>query len=120
MRNISFMLTQPQFRARTKTVTRRFGWWFANVGDVFMGVEQCQGLGRGGKIVPMGPIEVVSTLRERPDAILTYANPQAELALEGFPHMGPEAFVDMLIKANWKKRHEDVNRIEYRYLDKLL
>ena len=33
-RNMSFSMTTGPFRARTKTVTRRFGWWFLKPGDV--------------------------------------------------------------------------------------
>ena len=42
MRNISFMLTTQQFRNRTKTVTRRMGWWNLKPGDILMGVEKRQ------------------------------------------------------------------------------
>jgi hypothetical protein len=51
-RYISFMLTQPQIRARTKTVTRRMGWKDLKPGTLLMAAEKCQGLGKGGKIKP--------------------------------------------------------------------
>ena len=38
MRNISFALTTPQFKARTKTVTRRKGWLMLQPGDP---VQEC-------------------------------------------------------------------------------
>ena len=46
-RNMSFALTTEQFKARTKTVTRRFGWWFLKPGDVVRGVEKAMGLKPG-------------------------------------------------------------------------
>lgn len=33
MRNMSFALTTKQIINRTKTITRRFGWWFLRPGD---------------------------------------------------------------------------------------
>ena len=57
-------MTKPQFRARTKDVTRRNGWRNAKAGDRMMGCEKCQGLGPGGKIVKMGVIEIVSAIPE--------------------------------------------------------
>lgn len=55
MRNMSFMLTTAQIRDRSKTVTRRLGWWNLRVGDVVMACEKCQGLGKGGKIITLTP-----------------------------------------------------------------
>jgi hypothetical protein len=65
MRNISFSLTTEQFKARTKTVTRRLGWTFLEPGTVLMGCEKCMGLKPGEKIVRLGRIRVVSVRRER-------------------------------------------------------
>ena len=64
-RNISFALTTDQFRARTKTVTRRLGWETLKAGDILMGCERCQGLKKGEKIKQLGPIRVVGVSRER-------------------------------------------------------
>lgn len=50
MRNISFALTTPQFKSRSKDVTRRIGWWFLKPGDVVMGVEKGMGLKKGEKV----------------------------------------------------------------------
>lgn len=38
-RNMSFALTTSQIRDRSKTVTRRFGWWFLVPGDQVWAVE---------------------------------------------------------------------------------
>ena len=43
------MLTKEQILARTKTVTRRLGWWFLKPGDVVWACEKCMGLKKGEK-----------------------------------------------------------------------
>lgn len=63
-RNISFMLTTPQFIDGSKDVTRRLGWLFLREGEELMGVEKSQGLGKGGKIKKLGLIRVASVRRE--------------------------------------------------------
>ncbi len=62
------MTTDP-FRARSKTVTRRFGWWFLKPGDVVCGVEQSRGLKKGERVVRLGLIRIVSTRSEPLNAI---------------------------------------------------
>ena len=116
-RNMSFIMTTSQFRARTKTVTRRFGWWFLKPGDVVMGVERSRGLKKGETVTRLGLIRIVSVKSEPASAIIRYPRPQEELRREGFPNMEAEAFVAMLIKANGKPGGEAVNRIAFEYLD---
>ena len=116
-RNMSFAMTTPQFRARTKTVTRRFGWWFLKPGDVVMGVERSRGLKKGETVTRLGLIRIVSVRAEPAAAITGYADPQAELAREGFPHMAAVEFAAMLCRVNRKSEGERVNRIEFEYLD---
>ncbi len=117
MRNMSFMLTTQQIEDGTKDVTRRFGWNFLKIGERVMACEKCQGLGKGGKIKRLRPIEIVSFRKERADAITRYKDPAKECAREGFPDMAPEEFVAMLCKANNRKPSDTVNRIEFRYAD---
>ena len=112
MRNISFFETQAQFRARTKTVTRRGAWWFLKPGDVLMGVEKAQGLGKGGKVVRMGPIRIVSARKERLSDIT-----QDDVIAEGFPDWTPSNFIDFYMKFNKCGEDEPVNRIEFEYLE---
>jgi len=50
MKNMSFMLTKPQMRARTKTVTRRLGWWLLKPGEIIMAVEKSRGRKKGNKL----------------------------------------------------------------------
>ena len=59
-RNMSFAMTTPQIRARTKTVTRRFSWWFLKPGDVLWAAEKCMGFQKGEKIQRLCRIKVVS------------------------------------------------------------
>jgi len=109
-RSMSFWLTQDQFRAQTKRVTRRQGWAFAKVGDVYNGVEKGQGIPKGGHVVRMNQIRVEDERWERLDTIT-----QEEVALEGFPDETPEWFVAMYCKANRCQPDHRVHRIEYSY-----
>lgn len=111
-RNMSFSMTTDQFRARTKTVTRRFGWWFLKPGDVVCGVEKAMGLKKGEKIKRLGMIRIVSTRTEPLDWITN-----AELDLEGMPDTSPREFVAWLCERYKVLPHKPVNRIEFEYLN---
>ncbi len=111
-RNMSFAMTTPQFRARAKTVTRRFGWWFLRPGDVVMGVEKSQGLAKGERVVRLGLIRIVSVRREALNEVTS-----AEVILEGFPGMSPLDFVRLLLHRHNVPPWAPVNRIEFEYLD---
>ena len=111
MRNISFAMTTPQFKARTKTVTRRFGWWFLKPGTRLRGIEKGMGLKAGEKVVHLGLIEVLSARREPLNAIT-----QEDCIREGFPDMRPEEFVAMLVKHYGCPPDTLCNRIEFKYL----
>lgn len=114
MRNISFSATKAQFRAHTKTVTRRMRWERLQAGDRLMGVEQAQGLRRGEKIVKMGAIEVVSVRREPLNAITP-----ADVIQEGFPDLTPAQFVRFFCEFNTCAPDAMVTRIEFRYVDSM-
>lgn len=94
-RNMSFMLTTQQIRNRTKTVTRRLGWWFLKPGDLLWACEKCQGLKKGEKMKRIALIQTVSSAPERLGGIT-----QEECNKEGFPHLTPDEFVAMFIAAN--------------------
>jgi len=112
-RNISFAMTTPQFRARTKTVTRRPGWRLAKAGDVLMAVEKGQGLKKGDKVERLGLIRVASAGREPLDAITG-----DDVAREGFPGTAAAEFVGMFCKHNKKCRPGTIiTRIEFEYVD---
>lgn len=104
-------MTTEQFKARTKTVTRRFGWWFLNPGDVVCGVEKAMGLKKVEKIVKLGLIEIVTTRMEQLDTIT-----RGDVIREDFPGCSPERFVNMLVAHYGCNPEATVNRIEFKYL----
>lgn len=110
-RNMSFMLTTEQFKNKTKTVTRRLGWWFLKSGDILCGVEKCQGLKKGEKIKRLGLIEVVSTRKEH-----LYEIKKEDCIAEGFPELSTNEFVEMFCKEMKCNSSMFVNRIEFKYL----
>jgi len=120
MRNISFSLTTPQVRAQTKTVTRRLGWKFAKVGDIYCAIEKGQGLKKGEKVVRICQIRVVNVRREPLSALtddLDYGF--AETAREGFPDGDkhwPSEFVSMFCAHNKVQPSTEVTRIEFEYV----
>jgi len=110
-RNMSFMLTTNQIRARTKDVTRRLGWWFLKPGDVLNACEKCQGLKKGEKIKRICQIQVVSTSPEPLDSIS-----QTDCNREGFPQLMSFEFTTMFVREMKCSRSEIVNRIEFKYI----
>jgi hypothetical protein len=136
LRNISFSATIPQFRARQKHVTRRGNakgpaWKNLQPGNQLMGCEKCQGLGKGGKIVKMGPITILEVSRE-PVSEIIY-NPLREIPqeirnkhpatiyltetiLEGFPELTEQKFVDMYCEINNCEPETEVTRILFDYV----
>lgn len=125
MRNISFSLTTPQFRARTKTVTRRMGWQHIKAGDVLMGVEKGMGLKPGEQIVRLGAIRIIDVrgepLRRMTDNI-DYGFD--ECVKEGFGEhptlCWPSAFVQFFCGTHKGCTPETViTRIAFEYVDAL-
>ena len=108
MRNMSFMLTTKQMYERTKTVTRRVGWWTLKPGDVVMAVEKSQGLKKGDKVKPIYPIRIISVRRE-PLHWIT----DTEVVSEGFDGMTTDEFVDMFCKTHECGPLTEVNRIVF-------
>ena len=114
MRNMSFKLTQEQVRNQTKDVTRRFGWWFLQPGDVVQPVRKGMGLKKGEKVEKIGPpIRIVSTRREMVGDVT-----DAECVREGFPDMTRGDFIKLLsVDFHKATGTSPVNRIEFEYLD---
>lgn len=113
MRNISFSMTTPQVRARTKTVTRRMGWALLMPGDLMQACEKCQGLKTGEKIVPISIIRVLSVRREPLSAITA-----EDVVREGFPNMTRDQFIEFFCEGHKGcKRLSIVTRIEFSYVD---
>ncbi len=124
MRLISFLMTLDSFLDGSKDVTRRY-WKKAWVkpGDIVMAVEQCQGLGKGGKIKRLGQIRILSIEPEPLDAICLspyrVEGPEwpksiaKETYREGLPHCTPEQFVELFCRANHCKPTDSVYRIRF-------
>ncbi len=113
-RNISFAMTTEQIRMKTKTVTRRLGWWRLTPGTILQPVEKGMGLKRGEKVVKVGgPIRVVSVRRERLKEVT-----QEDVNREGFPYMSREDFILFFLVGHRCPyiEYTPVNRIEFEYL----
>ena len=110
-RNMSFQMTTEQYLNRTKTVTRRLGWWKVGIGEVLNGVEKCQGLKKGEKMVRLGQHRVVSARLEPLNAIT-----KEDCVREGFPEMEPAEFVEMFVRHHNCLPTVTVNRIEFEYV----
>lgn len=115
MRNISFAMTTKQIENRTKTVTRRLGWWGVKPGTMLRAVEKGMGLKKGQKARQLDEICVSDSRPERLGDIT-----QEDVVLEGFPEMTPDQFVKMFCNAHASKGitgNTIVNRIEFEYVD---
>ena len=108
---MGFALTTQQFKAKTKTVTRRFGWLFIQPGDIVCGVEKVMGFKKGEKMKRLGQIRIVSTRREPLNEIT-----KADCIKEGFPEMEPADFVRMLCAHSRCGQNDTVTRIEFEYM----
>lgn len=106
------MLTAPQMRARTKTVTRRTGWRTLQPGTRLLAVERCQGIKPGQVVEVFGEIEVVSVRREPLHDIDT-----ADCIAEGFPEMSASEFQEMFVQHMKCEYDEPVTRIEFRHVN---
>ena len=112
MIRISFALTTPQFRARTKFVTRRFGKRNYTPGQRLAGVEKAMGFRKGERApAPMGVIEVAEARWEPVDAVT-----DEDVVLEGFPDKDAAWFVDMLCKHSGRRPSDPVQRVEFGYV----
>lgn len=113
-------MTTPQFIDGSKDVTRRFAWWNAKAGDVYMAVEKAMGLKKGEKIKQLGLIRVVSARREKLSAMtndLDYGFD--ELRREGFPFgiEFPSVFVERLATSSGKTPDDECMRIEFERIE---
>lgn len=109
---MSFMLTTEQVKNRTKTVTRRNGWWMLKPGDIVNACEKCMGLKKGEKVNKICQIRIISTKAERLGDMA-----ESDLTKEGFPDMTVTEFVDMFMDSH---KHTNpfsiINRIQFEYL----
>jgi hypothetical protein len=109
---MSFMLTTEQVEARTKTVTRRLGWWGLKPGDTLLAVDKCMGLRKGEISRVLATIRVESVRRE----VLAEITAE-DVAREGYPGEGPAFFVEKFCGAMKCTPETFINRIEFTYLD---
>lgn len=117
MRNISFALTTPQFKARTKFVTRRLRWIGLEPNTILMGVEKAMGLRKGQKIKRLGKIRVLTVTREALNRMSRFPKyGDRECQLEGFPEMNGAEFVQMFCKHNACTPETVITRITFEYL----
>lgn len=115
MRQMAFSLTTSQIKARTKTVTRRVGWWALPVGTLITAVRKGMGLKKGERVDRLGVIRIVD-VRTEPLSDVTVE----DCAREGFPELTPAEFVEMFWRSHRGiSRHEPVTRIAFEYVDVL-
>ena len=116
-RNISFTLTTDQIRDQSKTVTRRKGWKFLEVGDLLNACVKCMGLKPGEKIERLGQIRVTCVTRQQLRAMCddrTYGKKEAKR--EGFPDMKGHEFALMFCRHMGGDLDQMVTRIEFEYV----
>ncbi len=110
-RNMSFFITTKQVRNKTKTVTRRLGWWFLKPGDIVNACVKCMGLKKGEKVEKICQIRIVKT---SPEKLIKF--PPSDCAREGFPEFRAIDFVEMFCKETKSTPDKIVNRIEFEYI----
>lgn len=123
-RLMSVAFTEDAVRNRTKTVTRRKGWWedkngrrLVKVGDTLKLVRKSMGRKPGEPIVIVAEVEVVDIRREPLDYAI-YAYGTDEMRREGFPGLDPREFVQKyFVDAQGMNPREFITRIQWRYLD---
>lgn len=118
-RLMSVQLTEEQVVARTKTVTRRLGWWkdkhgrrLLREGDTLTLCRKVMGRKKGEPLVRLAQVEVISVRRE-PLLDIT----AADVAREGFPGWRPIRFIAFFCTEMKVYPTTIVTRIEWRYLD---
>ncbi|MCU1356408.1 MAG: hypothetical protein JWM89_1826 [Acidimicrobiales bacterium] len=117
---MSVSLTEDAVRARTKTVTRRVGWWknkagrrLLREGDRLTLCRKVMGRRQGEPLVRIVDVEVMAIRREPLMAITPL-----EVAREGFPDMTVPEFVEFFCSTHKGcTPATPVTRIEWRYLD---
>ena len=112
-RLMSVSLTEPQVRARAKTVTRRVGWLMLKPGDRLTLCRKVMGRRKGEPLERITDVEVLSVRRE-PLAAITFA----DCVSEGFPAMTPAEFTEFFCASHKGcTAATEVTRIRWRYLD---
>ena len=126
-RLMSVAMTEDAVHARTKTVTRRKGWWvdkagrrLALPGNRITLCRKVMGRKPGEPLVRIAEVEVVHVQRHRLGDLLTCDPQEAaeEMTLEGFPGLHPAEFIRRYFTdAQGIGLDELVTRLEWRYID---
>jgi hypothetical protein len=125
-RLMSVAFTEDAVRDRTKTVTRRKGWWedkngrrIIQPGDRITLCRKVMGRKKGEPLERIVDVEVVSIRREQLQELFHPLDAGfREVAREGFPGMEPGEFVrKFFVDAQGMSAFDIVTRIEWRYLD---
>ena len=111
-RLMSCALTADAVIERRKTVTRRLGWKFVEVGDRLQLCRKVMGRKKGEPLERLAYVEVIDVRRERLDAIT-----DDDVAREGFPVLTAAWFVDFFCEEMRCEPDTEVTRVEWRYLD---
>jgi len=109
---MSVALTETAVRERRKTVTRRLGWRTLKPGVRLTLCRKVMGRKKGEPLVRIAEVEVVSVRREYLDGIWF-----EDVEREGFVGLTPEEFVAFFCEHMKCDPHDEVTRIEWRYLD---
>ncbi len=99
----------------TKTVTRRLGWRSLKAGDRVCAVRKGMGLRSGEKVVRLAELEITDVRREPLVAIIT-----EDVAREGYPELSANEFIAKFEDAIGCDENEEVTRIEFKVVRKLL
>lgn len=111
MRRMSFGLTTRQMRERSKTVTRRIGWWNLKKGEELLAVEKCMGLRKGERQKVLGRIRVTDIVLGPLGGVT-----DEDAAREGFPDLTGAEFVEFFCKSMRCSPTQIVARIEFEHL----
>lgn len=118
-RLMSVTLTEQAVVDRTKTVTRRLGWWadkngrrLLAPGDHLTLCRKVMGRKKGEPLVRLAEVEVTDVSRQQ----LRVANTPDEAAREGFPDWTWDQFVAFFCDEMRCDPTTVVTRIEWRYL----
>lgn len=111
-RLMSVALTEDAVRDRTKTVTRRLGWRFLEIGQRLTLCRKVMGRKAGEPLVRIADVWVWDVRRERLDQITA-----ADVTREGFPEMSPNEFIAYFCQHMRCTPETFVTRIEWRYLE---
>lgn len=123
---MSVAFTEQAVRDRTKTVTRRKGWWtdkngrhLVKPGDRITLCRKVMGRKKGEPLERICDVEVVAVDREHLSNVTEFSDYGiAEMAREGFPGLDPARFVtDYFVDAQGMDPDDLITRIEWRYLD---